>query len=164
MVLTLSLKNLQRTEKCPFQMLKTFVFELKVASKSFSKKLLVTKLWFKQFWTPCLTFPENGFNFVTQKFAKKTEKCPFQTHIILVSSFRKCENHYPRSSLWPNFDLNNFERFASLSQKMVSTSSVKNFQKTEKCSFQTLRTFVFEFKVTSKPFSKKLHMIKFWFK
>ena len=38
-----SLKNLQKSEKFPFQMLKTFFSELKVASKPFSKKLLMTK-------------------------------------------------------------------------------------------------------------------------
>ena len=71
MVSTSSLKNLQKIEKRHFQTLKTFVFELEVASKAFSK-----------------------------------------------------------SFLWLNFDLSHFEHFASLSQKMISTSSLKNLQKT----------------------------------
>ena len=69
-VSTSSLKTSQKTEKCPFQTLRTFTFELKVASKPFSKKLPITKFWFKQFLMFCLTFSENGFNLVTQKFVK----------------------------------------------------------------------------------------------
>ena len=65
-----SLKNLQKTKTFPFQTLKTFVFELKVASKPFSKRLPITKSCFKKFALLYLTFPENGFNFVNQIFAK----------------------------------------------------------------------------------------------
>ena len=80
MVLTSSIKNFQKTEKCLFQTLRTFVFDLKIASKPFPKKFPMT-----------------------------------------------------------NFDLNNFERFASLPQKMVLILLLKNLEKTEKCPFQTLR-------------------------
>ena len=38
-VSTLSLKNLQKTEKCQFPRFRTFVFQLKVASKPASKIL-----------------------------------------------------------------------------------------------------------------------------
>ena len=48
-----------------------FVFYLKVASKPFFKELPTTKYWFRKFLTFCLAFPKNGFNFITQKFAKK---------------------------------------------------------------------------------------------
>ena len=41
---------------------------------------------------------------------------------------------------------------------MVSTSSLKNWKKTENFLFQIPRTFVFHLKVASKPFSKKLPM------
>ena len=47
MVSTLSHKNFEKTEKYAFQMLRTFVFELKVAPKPFSKKILRMKLAFK---------------------------------------------------------------------------------------------------------------------
>ena len=60
----------------------------------------------------CFTFPENAFNFVSHKFAKKKKKK----------------------------------------------------KKKEKCSFQTLRTCVFELKVASKPLPKKLPIEKFLFK
>ena len=76
MVSTLSLKNLQKTENFPFQMLRIFVFQLKAASKLFSKKLPKANFEFKWSWRHCLAFPENGFNFVTQKFAKNW-KMPF---------------------------------------------------------------------------------------
>ena len=68
----------KKTEKCPFQTLRTFVFALKVASKPFSKKLHMTTFLFKLFWTLCLTFPENAFEFVTQKFAKKLKNALFK--------------------------------------------------------------------------------------
>ena len=88
MVSTSSLKNLQKTRKCPFQTLTKLAFEAKIRSKSFSNKLPTPKFGFKQSWTFCFTFPENGFHFVTQQFAKKTEKCPFQTITTLVSELK----------------------------------------------------------------------------
>ena len=112
----------------------------------------------------CLTFPENGFNFVTQKFAKKLKNTFFRRleHSFFSSSLH--QNHFLGSFLWQNFDLNRFEHFASPFQKMVRTSSLKNLQKCEKWPFQTLRTFIFEVKVASKKFSKKFPMARFWFK
>ena len=106
MVSTSSLKNLQKTEKCPFQTLGTFVFELTVASKSFSKKFPMTKFWLRKFLIFFLNFLRKRFQLRHSKICKKTKTCPFQT----------------------------------------------------------LRIFVFELKVISKPFSKKLPITKFWFK
>ena len=59
-----------QTEKCLLQTLRTFIFKLKVASKPFSKKLPMTNFDFRGSWRLRLTFPENGFNFVTQKLQK----------------------------------------------------------------------------------------------
>ena len=70
MVSTSLLKNVQKTEKCSFQRVRTFIFELKVASRPFSKKVIMAKFWFEYILTLCLSFPENGFNFVNQKSAK----------------------------------------------------------------------------------------------
>ena len=98
-----SLKNLEKSEKSPFETLRKFVFELKVASKSFPKKLPMTKFWSKK-----------------------------------------------------------FKHFAYLFQKMVSTSSIINFQKTEKRYFQTPAILVLELKEASKGLSKKIPMTKFW--
>ena len=63
-------KSCKKTEKWPFQMLRTFVFELKEASKPFSKKFPMTKFWFKNISMLCFTFTQNSFNFVAQKLAK----------------------------------------------------------------------------------------------
>ena len=51
-----------------------------------------------------------------------------------------------------------------LSQKTVSTSPLRNLQKGENCHFQTIRTFVFDLDVASKPFSKLLRTAQFKFK
>ena len=147
-----SLKNLQKSEKFPFQMLKTFFSELKVASKPFSKKLLMTKFWFKHFLMSCLTFPESGINFVTRKL-QKTEIF-FQILRTFVFDLKVASEPFSNKLLM-TLNSNDFEGSVLLSQKTFSTSSHKNLQKTEKYSFQTLRTFVFELKVASKPFSKK---------
>ena len=157
-------KNFQKTEKWPVQTLTKSTFELKVASKPFAKKIPITKLRLKYFWTLCVTFPQNGFNFVTQKLAKnwKILFLKRSQHSFLRSG--QLQNYLLKSFLWPNFDLNSLEHFASFSQKMISTSSLKNSQKTEKCSFKTLTTYIFELKAASKPFSKNLATFKFWFK
>ena len=42
-------KNLQKTKKSHFQKFRTFVFQMKVASKLFSKMLPMTKFGFTQF-------------------------------------------------------------------------------------------------------------------
>ena len=95
-----SLENLQKAKKCHSPTLRTVVFDLKLASKPFSKMLPVTNFGFKQ-------------------------------------------------------------GFATLPKKTVSTPSHENLQKTEKCHSQTLRTLVFDFKVASKRFSKKIPMTNF---
>ena len=77
----------------------------------------------------------------------------YSEHSFLIS--RSLQNHFLISFLWQTLNSNDFEGSVLLSQKTFSTSSHKNLQKTEKYSFQTLRTFVFELKVASKPFSKK---------
>ena len=59
-----------------FQILRTIVFDLNVASKPISKKLAMINFEFRWSGRLCLAFPENGFNFITQKF-EKTEECPF---------------------------------------------------------------------------------------
>ena len=102
MVSTLPLKTLQKTEKWSFQTLRTFVLELKVTSKPFSKKLPITKYGFKQFWMLCLTLPENGLDFITQKLAK-TEKCYFQTLTIFVFHLKVAPKPFPKKVLMTNF-------------------------------------------------------------
>ena len=98
------------------------------------------------------------------KICKRKKNALFKPSEHSFFSSRYLENHFLRSFLWPHFDLNSFELFVLLSQKMVSTLSLKNLKKSEKCSFQTLRTFVFELRIALKIFSKKLPMTKFLFK
>ena len=76
----------------------------------------MTSFEFKWSWRLCLAPPVNRFNFGTQKFEKRTEKCRFK-------------NYFLRGLLWRNFDLNSYGCLTSLSQKMVSTSSRKNCKK-----------------------------------
>ena len=78
----LALKNFQKTKKCHFQRFRAFVFNLKVASKPFFKKIYMTKSWFKCFLMLWMTFPINGFNFVAQKFAKNKKMLSSNVHII----------------------------------------------------------------------------------
>ena len=68
MVLTSSLKNVKKSEKCHFQRFRTFVFDVMVASKPFYKRLLMNKFGFTQF---CLAFSKNSFNLDFLKFGKK---------------------------------------------------------------------------------------------
>ena len=51
-------------------------------------------------------------------------------------------------------EIKSFHSIASHPQESILTSSFKNLQESEKAHFQTLRGFVFELKVTSRPFSK----------
>ena len=147
MISTSSLGNVQKNWKRNFSNAKNIhFFYLKVATKPFSNKLHMTKFYFKYYWTLCFIFPENGFNFVTQKFAKNWKNAIFKhsdIRFLVQGSYKNTLSHFP------------LKRFQLCHSKIC-----KN---TEKCPFQTLRTFVFELKVTSKPFSKKLPMTKFWY-
>ena len=109
-------------------------------------------------------FARKWFHFGHWKICQnlKNESFKHMQHPFL--SLKYLQNHFLRNFVWANFDLNSFERFASLSLKVISTWSCRNLQKTVKCPFQRLTTFVFEIKVASKTFSKKLSMSKFSFK
>ena len=70
-VSTLLLKNLQKTEKCPFQTLRTYSFlTSKYLQNHFLRSFLGPNFDLNDFEYFCLTFPENGFNFVNQKLAQ----------------------------------------------------------------------------------------------
>ena len=108
-------------------------------------------------------FSRKRFQLRHSKTCIKLKNALFKCWEHSFLSSRKIQNHFVRSFLWPNFNLNSFERFGSLSQKIVSTSSLKNLQKTAKCTFQKLRTCGF-YRVASKPFSEMLTMTNFGFK
>ena len=124
MISTSSIKNLQKTKKCYFQTSTILVLELKEASKQFSKKVPMTKFWFKQCFMFCLNTPKKGFNFVTQNLPKTVNllsKC--SEHSFLIS--RSLQNHFLKTFLWAILNLNGLEDSFSLFQKRVSTSSLK---------------------------------------
>ena len=109
-------------------------------------------------------FPRKWFQLSYSKICKNLKNALFKRLQNSFMSSRLLQNHFLWSFSWPNFDLNSFERFASLSQKTVSTSPLKNLKKTEKCPFQTLKTFDFELIVASKRFPEKVPPTKAWFK
>ena len=80
---------------------------------------------------------------------------------IVQSNQIKVEKHFVKSSQQIRLHINSFRSIIFLSQKTVSTSSLKNLQKTEKCQVQRFMTFAFNHEVASKLFSKKLPMIRF---
>ena len=81
------LNNLQNSEKGHFQTLRTFVFDLKVASKR----------------THYLVFPENDFNLVTQKFERKWKMLLLNPRNICFSpqgNFKTIFQNSSHDQLW----------------------------------------------------------------
>ena len=105
MVSTLSIKNLQKPKKniCYFQTPTIFVLELKESWKPFSNKVPMTKFSFTQFLMFCITFPENGFNFVAQKL-QKNWKFPFSNvqniHFLSQGHFKTVSQKSCHDQLW----------------------------------------------------------------
>ena len=116
-------KILQKSKQCYSQILSTFVFELSLASKQFSKMLPMTNFEFKWSWRLCIAFPESGFNFVTQTLAKKTRKCPCQRLATLAFELKVAPKPY--SKIPPITKLNRFEEFTWLSKQMISKTCKK---------------------------------------
>ena len=89
-------------------------------------------------------FPRKWFQLPPPKLWKKTWKMTVpNAHKIRFLSSRSIQKHFLRRLLWPNFDLNSFERFALLSQKMVSTSSLKNLKENRKMTFPNAQNIRF---------------------
>ena len=74
-------------------------------------------------------FPRKWFQLSQSKICKKLKNAIFKHPQYWFLSSRKPQNHFLRRFLWPNFDLNSFWCFASLSQKMVWSASLKNCKK-----------------------------------
>ena len=81
-------------------------------------------------------FPRKWFQLCQSKMCKKVKSIYFKPTQYLFLSSRKLQNPFPASFRWPNFDLITFEHIASLSQKLVSTSSLKNVQKIKNTIFK----------------------------
>ena len=163
MVSTSSLKNLQKTKKCSFQMLPTFTFELKIALKPFYEKVLMYKFWFKKILTLCFTFPENGFKFVTQKLIKN-----WKMHISNAQNIRLLAQVSSKTIIEDTFYKQILieivlNALPHLPRKWFQLRHSKICKKLKNAFFQTQISFVFELKVAPKPFSKKVLTSKFWF-
>ena len=97
----------------------------------------------KLFWRLWFAFPENGFNFVPQKFTKKVKNITFEPSKQSFFTLRQFENHFLKYFQRPTLDLMFvstfyiFEGFDFLFQKMFSRY-----------------IFVFELKVASDLLSK----------
>ena len=74
-------------------------------SKQFSKKISRTNSAFKKFDRLCHTFPENDFNFATQKLVEKSEKCYFliiRTFVFhLMVSSKALSEMFPMTNIKP---------------------------------------------------------------
>ena len=117
-----------------------------------SNFLCFTSLFQKMFSTSLLKNCE--------KLKTDLSKCSEHSFFILRSPL----NYFLKGFFWPTLNLNGLEGSASLYKKTVSTSLLKNFQKMKQSHFQRFRTFVFEVKLASKPFSEILPMTNFEFK
>ena len=116
----------------------------------------------------------NPYKRNTRRYVREIIPSWKRKKLLLVTDSCGALQHFSNDVIWRLMQylmfsilltyFNNFERFASLSKKMVSASSLKIFKKSEKCPFQTFRTFIIELQVASKLFSKKLPKTKFWFK
>ena len=132
MVPTSTLKNLKKNpEKWPFQTLKTFVFWVQGQFKNIFLGAYYDQIFILLVLNVLLYFPGKWFQLHHLKSCKELNNALFKRSEHSVFSWKYLSNHFLRSFLWPNFDLNSFERFALLSQKMVSTSSLKNLQTAE---------------------------------
>ena len=110
----------------------------------------------------CITFPGNGFNFITEKFTKNWKMSYKRSEHSFLSS-KYFENQFLKILVSPTLNSNDLGGSVFLSQKMISTSSLKNSQKLKNV-LETLRTFICDLKVASKPFSTKLLLTKFCLK
>ena len=82
----------------------------------------------------------------------KTTIFKHSEHLFLTN--KHLENDFLNHPLQPTLDLNSFEDFSLLCQKIVSTLSLNNFEKSKKSHCQMFRAFIFDLKVALKPFSK----------
>ena len=112
-------------------------------------------------------FSKKWFQLRQSEICKKLKNTIFKrTHYWLLSS-RKLQNYFLIRLLWPNFDLNSFECFASLSQKIkiwseeASWKIVLRLPLGQKRMFWAFEKGIFQFFTNfwvtkSKPFSGKV--------
>ena len=98
-------------------------------------------------------FPRKWFQLRYSAVCKKLKNALFKSSEHLFLRSRLASKPISKKFPMTKFTCKQFLCFASILQKIVLTSSFRNLQKIKKCPFQMLRTFVFDFKVASKPIS-----------
>ena len=110
-----------------------------LSSRPIQKDLLRNFLWpnfdFNSFERLALLCQKMLSTYSLKNLKKDLKMTISNAQNILFLSSRSIQKHFLRSLLWPSFDLNSFERFALLFQKMLPTSSLKNLKKDWKRSF-----------------------------
>ena len=115
-------------------------FGLKVASKPFSKMLPMTTFGFER----SASTSQKMTSTLLIKNLQNSEKCHCPMFRTYIFNFKVAWNHFLKWFLWPTLNLNRFECFAWFSQKMISTSPLKNLRNNDTYHFSRLRTFVFD--------------------
>ena len=143
-------------QKYHFSRLRQLIFDLKESSKSFYKMLPITN-----FQNASPRFARKRLQFHHSKIRIKVKTTIFKLSEHLFLTYKHLENHFLNHLLWPTLDLNSFEDFYLLCQKMVSTLSLNNLEKSIKSHCQMFITFIFDLKVALKPFSS-FRVKPFW--
>ena len=108
-----------------------------------------------------LHFPRKRFQLRCSKKSKKVKNTIFKRGGKSFFTSRWLQNHFLKSFLWPNLDLNSTLclGFPESSFNFVTQKFAKKLKNTIR-----YRTFLFDLKIALKWFSEMLHMTKFWFK
>ena len=122
----------KKPENFSFQMLKTFVFDFNVTSKSFSKMLPATRFWFKQFWAFCLMFREDGCNSKIFKSWKMLFSNAPNIRFHLKVAWKPFSKILLMNDLWFKWSL---RLCLTLPKKEFQLGHSKNFRQSEKYFF-----------------------------
>ena len=91
-------------------------------------------------------FPGKRFQPRHSKICEKLKNTLFKRSEDSFFSSRELQNHFLKSFLWPNFDLNTLNALLHFPRKWFQLRHSKNCKKLKNTAFQTLRRFAFEFK------------------
>ena len=140
-------KNCKKSKTCFL----SFVFNLNVAWKQFSKKLLKTNFGFKQFLNPLCYILRKWFQLCHSKICKNLKNALFKGFYLRVAS-----KPFPEMLTMANFRFKDFwmpcPPFALSSFNFINLKLAKNW----KLPFSKGSEHLFNLKVVSKPFSKML--------
>ena len=119
-VSTLSLNSFQKNENCHFQTLRTFVSDMKISWKPFSKMLVLTH------------FPRKQFHLCQSKICKKVTNSIFSHRQLLKVASKAFSKMLPVTI----FGCKRFPTVCLTFQKTISTWSFKNWQKSKNGVFK----------------------------